>query len=488
MRAEAGAPGSEQSGFVLISVAALLIGLTAFLGLAFDIGELQWTRRRLQIAADSAANAGTREILAGPPSPPLFPPPSRCRAQRLHRWLSRRNRYRQQPSQNRLRHFEQPAVEAIVSQNVPVYFLAIFGKSTAPVHARAVSKAGPSTDCVYILSPSGSKAFSISGAVNINLSCGAITNSTDSAGMSVNGAVNFTGQAAVVGGYRCTSGRSMESRPAPDRRDAQTDPLSYIPAPAVGSCNFTNYKVSGSYNITVNPGVYCNGMQFTGAGNITFNAGTYILLGGGLSISGAVNMTGTGITFYNTQGSGYSYGPVSISGASNSTLTAPTTGGLAGILFFQDRTIASPAASGITGASNDNFVGALYFPTSDLTYSGASNGQYTILVAKTLKLNGAANVGANSAVFPAVHQFAVPRSCPSRNMGKLTRTDLERGSAMVEFALLVSLLLLMLFGVIDMSRMFRACSTMAGAAEAGVRTAFSPPAIARISRACSRPL
>ena len=54
-------------------------------------------------------------------------------------------------------------------------------------------------------------------------------------------------------------------------------------------------------------------------------------------------------------------------------------------------------------------------------------------------------------------------------MGKLTRTDLERGSAMVEFALLVSVLLLMLFGVIDMSRMFRTCSTMAGAAEAGVR-------------------
>lgn len=54
-------------------------------------------------------------------------------------------------------------------------------------------------------------------------------------------------------------------------------------------------------------------------------------------------------------------------------------------------------------------------------------------------------------------------------MRKLTRTELERGSAMVEFALLVSLLLLMLFGVIDMSRMFRTCTTMAGAAEAGVR-------------------
>ena len=401
MRAEAGAPGSKKSGFVLISVAALLIGLTAFLGLAFDIGELQWTRRRLQIAADSAANAGTREILAGSS---LSTAVSAAKADAALNGFTDGSAgvtvTVNNPPKTGYDTSNSSAVEAIVSQNVPVYFLAIFGKSTAPLHARAVSKAGPSTDCVYILSPSGSKAFSISGAVNINLSCGAITNSTDSAGMSVNGAVNFTGQASVVGGYRSTGAVQWNPGPPQTGVDAQTDPLSYIPAPAVGSCNFTNYKVSGSYNITVNPGVYCNGMQFTGAGNITFNAGTYILLGGGLSISGAVNMTGTGITFYITQGSGYSYGPVSISGASNSTLTAPTTGGLAGILFFQDRTIASPAASGITGASNDNFVGALYFPTSDLTYSGASNGQYTILVAKTLKLNGAATVGANYSSLP----------------------------------------------------------------------------------------
>lgn len=45
----------------------------------------------------------------------------------------------------------------------------------------------------------------------------------------------------------------------------------------------------------------------------------------------------------------------------------------------------------------------------------------------------------------------------------------RRGSALVEFALLVSLLLLMLFAVIDMSRMFHTCSIVAGAAEAGVR-------------------
>jgi Flp pilus assembly protein TadG len=396
MRAEARATRRKESGFVLISVAALLVGLIAFLGLAFDIGDLQWTRRRLQIAADSAANAATREILAGS-SPSVIVSAAKADAA-LNGFTDGSAGVTvtiNNPPKTGYDTTNSQAVEAIVAQNVHVYFLAIFGKTTAPVHARGVSKTAPGTDCVYILSPSGSKAFSIGGTVSISLSCGAITNSSDSTGMSANGSVTFTGQAAVVGGYSTTG--SVQWNPAPPQTgvDAQNDPLSYISPPAIGACDFIKYKASGTYNVTLNPGVYCNGMSFSGGGTITFNPGTYILLGGGLTITGGVTMNGTGVTFYNTQGSGYSYGPVSISGAANSTLTAPTAGPLAGILFFQDRTIASPGASSIAGTSSDNFIGALYFPTSDLTYSGVSGGQYTILVSKTLTLNGAATVGAN---------------------------------------------------------------------------------------------
>jgi hypothetical protein len=251
-----------------------------------------------------------------------------------------------------------------------------------------------------VLNPSGSNAFSISGAVNINLSCGAIVDSTSSSGMSVNGAVNFTGYASVAGGYSATGPITWNPGPPQTGATPQSDPLSYIPAPSVGSCTYTNYTISVSSSTRISPGVYCNGISVSGSGSLTFNAGTYILLGGGMQISGSVNISGTSVTFYNTQGGGYTYGPISISGGSNSTLSAPTTGSLAGMLFFQDRTIASPAASSIAGGSNDNFVGALYFPTSTFTYSGASNGQYTILVAKILTFNGAAVVGANYSSLP----------------------------------------------------------------------------------------
>jgi Flp pilus assembly protein TadG len=43
------------------------------------------------------------------------------------------------------------------------------------------------------------------------------------------------------------------------------------------------------------------------------------------------------------------------------------------------------------------------------------------------------------------------------------------GTALVEFALVGGVLIWLLFGVLDMSRMFYACSATSGAAEAGVR-------------------
>jgi Flp pilus assembly protein TadG len=45
----------------------------------------------------------------------------------------------------------------------------------------------------------------------------------------------------------------------------------------------------------------------------------------------------------------------------------------------------------------------------------------------------------------------------------------RNGSALVEFALMFSVMIWLLFGVLDMSRTFYTCSAVAGAAEAGVR-------------------
>jgi len=58
---------------------------------------------------------------------------------------------------------------------------------------------------------------------------------------------------------------------------------------------------------------------------------------------------------------------------------------------------------------------------------------------------------------------------------KLALPKLERGQSAVEFALLLPVLMLILFGVVDLGRVFFAAITIANAARAGVRYATQHP-------------
>jgi hypothetical protein len=182
---------------------------------------------------------------------------------------------------------------------------------------------------------------------------------------------------------------------------AASDPLAYVAAPTVGSCAHTNFSLSGNNGSSGSPyqlyaGTYCGGITIHGNAVLNFNAGTYVLAGGGMTTSGNTTMTGTGVTFYNTTGTG-GYGAISFAGNSTSNLSAPTSGPLSGILFFQDRSIPSTgAASTITGNSSSTFDGAVYFPTTTLSFVGNSSASgYSIVVANQLTLSGNASIGNN---------------------------------------------------------------------------------------------
>jgi hypothetical protein len=153
-----------------------------------------------------------------------------------------------------------------------------------------------------------------------------------------------------------------------------------------------NAGSSGSY-YQLYPGTYCGGIKISN-GFTNFNAGTYVLAGGGFTTGGGPTMTGTGITFYNTTGTG-GYQGISLTGGATANFSAPTSGPLTGILFFQDRSIpGSAAGSSVSGNSSSTFDGALYFPTTTLTYSGNSslNG-YNIVVANKVSLSGNSTIG-----------------------------------------------------------------------------------------------
>src|ERR1039458_8396932 len=92
------------------------------------------------------------------------------------------------------------------------------------------------------------------------------------------------------------------------------------------------FRLYNNRRNALNPGTYCNGITISGATTVTFNPGTYILMGGGLNVAGASILKGSGVTLFLTQGLGYKYGPLSVSGASIAPLSAPTSGPYYGIL------------------------------------------------------------------------------------------------------------------------------------------------------------
>jgi hypothetical protein len=66
------------------------------------------------------------------------------------------------------------------------------------------------------------------------------------------------------------------------------------------------------------------------------------------------------------------------------------------MLFFQDRAMTNGTGSVINGGSTSSFSGALYFPTTSLSYSGSSgSNQYTLIVADTIKVAGTASINNN---------------------------------------------------------------------------------------------
>ena len=392
-RVEAGARGQ-----VMVLICVSLIAIMGMIAVVTDFGFMQEQRNLMQTAADSAAMAGSEELNYG----------DEVTAAKAD---AATNGYTNGAASVTVAVNNPPSmgpntanteyVEAIVSKAEPTYFLRLLGVSTMTVSARAVAYEGNGPNCIYVMDPSASGAMSSNGNVNVQSSCGLLVDSSSSTGMTVNGNVTIAAPTiGVVGNYSKNGNVTLTPTPKTGVI-AASDPLAYLQEPTVGSCAHTSFSLNGNNGSSGSPyqlyaGTYCGGISVNGNSWLHFNAGTYVLAGGGMLINGNSTMTGTGITFYNTTGLG-AYGAITLNGNSQANFSAPTSGSLAGILFFQDRSIPSTgAASTINGNSSSTFDGALYFPTTQVTFNGNSSANgYSIVVADKLVINGNAAIGNN---------------------------------------------------------------------------------------------
>ncbi len=432
----------EQSGYVLITVTLSIVVLLGLTGLAVDLSYLEHVKRRMQTAADAGAQAGAQEIARSAAASPCTDATSHLKIVNAALNDSSLNGFTQGQSSVDITVNCPPAsgyyagndsaVEVIVTQtNQPQFFMQIVNSNRATVAARAVGHLGSGQGCLIALgdgaAPQDRTGITISGGANLNIGCAVYDNSADpSKAICTNGGGTINASSiGVVGGTTGCSTAGLNPGPTTGLLPLP-NPLAELAPPTFNSCGTGSsdggvtysgsgsaVKISTAAAVTLNPGVYCGGISISNSGaNVTFKPGTYIIGGGGLSISTGT-VSGNGVFFYDTGTGGTAsiagetaYGPVTITGGTVS-LSAPTSGTYSGILFYSDPNIqpklnGSDYTNNIAGNSNSTFNGVIYFPWSEVDFTGTSGGTASnvAIVAWTMKLAGTASFTGDFSALP----------------------------------------------------------------------------------------
>jgi hypothetical protein len=110
------------------------------------------------------------------------------------------------------------------------------------------------------------------------------------------------------------------------------------------------------------------------------SAGTYYLVGGGLSVLENATLNGNGVTIVNTYPptKAGAFGPFDFMPGSNVNLTASTSGNLAGIVLFEDRT--APAGTNeLSFGDGSAITGTVYLPANQVVFSAKSTSPNTTI-------------------------------------------------------------------------------------------------------------
>ncbi len=235
-------------------------------------------------------------------------------------------------------------VEVIVAQPQPTFFMRVGGFNTVAVQSRAVaSSLGPPSDCIYAMDPTDDAgSFLVDGNVNVSSTCGIYVGSANSVALRKNGNSGIV-QASYIGIVGDESESDLHagvvSLLSPNQKPVTkiapvNDPLAFV-CPT-GTCpDLTPDPIGKIQNgTTLFPGTYYGGISLGSTNTYTFKSGVYILVGGGLRVTGSPIINGAGVTFFNTFDATHPYSGISMAGSPTVTLSAPTVGNTCGNAFL----------------------------------------------------------------------------------------------------------------------------------------------------------
>jgi Putative Flp pilus-assembly TadE/G-like len=384
-----------ESGQVLPLIAICLTAIMGFAGMSVDIGYWEYHQREQQSAADAAALGGAQQLAyAGCPSqnsaqtaaytdvgtygytngangvtvaisnPPATPSPAPSG----------------KPSPSPAPYTGNPcAVSAqVTGTKTATFFTKLFGHATGATQATQATALLVKNDknCIFLLSQTAT--LNLSG-VNITApGCGVAANSA---------AVETSGDNIDVAsfGYAHTwTGSTGDfSSAKPMKMLPVADPCPEISGCAYTASNKVSYSSCTTLNnqstkpLTVSPGCYSSFNN--SGGTVTMSPGQYEFTGSLTQSGNQASLSGTGVTLYVSPAAG----TVAL-GGNSVTLSAPTTGSYANVLFYQDP--GNSTTVQLT-ASNVSVTGLLYAPAA-LGQVDADISNYAVLVFANMDFDG----------------------------------------------------------------------------------------------------
>ena len=317
---------------IVAIIAPVLLGTA---GLATDYAQYYRYSEKLQEVTDTAALAGTQELMLAGTSDDQIEAvvKSYVEANLLNDTLD--SSVQIQTTIDR----KNNDVKVDVSYVWYPMFAQYIYKKTTPIKTSATARlAGEGLTCVIGLMPPQKYAkSSIHLEHNSKLdahNCGVYSNSDHSAGMRIDGAASIKAESICsAGGYlNFGSNGSFDPEPLVDCPKID-DPLRSRMIPMIGSCDATNLVIDK--DTTLKSGTYCGGLAIRSNATVKLEKGIFIIKDGPLIVTDKASLIGKEASFLLT-------GDKSIFEFHADTtidLSAMKTGKLAGLLMFEDHKV-----------------------------------------------------------------------------------------------------------------------------------------------------
>jgi len=390
--------GSDANrGAIAIQMAIIFAAVVGFVSLGTEIGMLYFIAREMQSAADAAVLGAVTAQAKGTPANYAEEALSIAATAGFVNGQNGTTVTVSSPPTTGSHSGQAGIIEVSITQTETLILAELIAANpfTLSVHADATTSGYGA--CVLALETSGNNAFSLTGGVDASfVNCDLAVNSSSAQALSLDGGaylsvrnVNVVGNESIGGGATLSvSGTNTVNG------NATANPYASYSVPSFSGCNYNNYSIGNGNTATLSPGVYCNGMSFAGGSLITLSAGLYYVDRGSFSVSNGATVTGSDVTVILTSSTGVNYATASFAGGATVDLSAPSTGATAGLAFFQDPRAPVGSSSNLANGASTTILGALYFPTQALSFSGGtSTGSACMqLVAYTVTISNGATV------------------------------------------------------------------------------------------------